>query len=363
MSTKVLDQTTWEESFFFCEYAKRNFELSSYNKGLIESSFQHVISTANFVFEERVPIGVAAFLLSEAINACDNIENKFEPVFKFPHLEDYIIYLAMLLPMKDLMFLSNKYCVNAAYLIFPYDMNSIISRIKNGDGIPQDFKFLPVERKCLINYVKNNDYVFFGVKVDLTVDEMIRLIKEQATLFKSRNDYENSERQAILKSKHNKSQYLGKYRGTENNDFYKATGIYLYDLYIKNHFDREEALGQHRSLDPNMKCDPNLQNKTKKDCPCDNWGKCRNNLMKYFEEAFAKVQTAVTGDDWIDHAKKVADTHDTVRYHENHLNYSDFNFFNINKKVLEKDFSYYTFFLDPGVAPAKPDTQNFALNE
>ena len=36
MSTKNLDQTTLEESFFFCEYAKRRFEMSEYNDSQID---------------------------------------------------------------------------------------------------------------------------------------------------------------------------------------------------------------------------------------------------------------------------------------------------------------------------------------
>ena len=38
MPNSVLDQTTLEESFFFCEYAKRRFEMSCYNNGEIENT-------------------------------------------------------------------------------------------------------------------------------------------------------------------------------------------------------------------------------------------------------------------------------------------------------------------------------------
>lgn len=348
MPTSTLDQTAWEESFFFCEYSKRNFELSNFNDGLIKSSFHHVISTAMFVFKENsIPIGVAVAILSEAINAFDSIRSGFKPVFKFKNLEDYIIYLTLSLPMEDLLYISNKYCVNAAYLLFPYDMNSVILRILDGEGVPLDFKFLPIERKCLIHDIPNNDYVFFGVNKELAIDEMMRLIKEQATLFKSVNNYENSELKETLISKHKNSQYAREYRRTKMNAFNKATGIHLYDLSIKDSFDREEAFRQYMSLHPSIKCDPSLQNKTAtENCPCKNFGLCRNNWMKYFQEAFGKIQTVAHSDDCIDHAKKVATTQDIVRYPADYLSTDNFDFSNINKKVLDREFDYYRFFSD-----------------
>ena len=43
MRSPVLDQTNLEESFFFCEYAKRRFEMSEHNDGDIEK----IIDTLN----------------------------------------------------------------------------------------------------------------------------------------------------------------------------------------------------------------------------------------------------------------------------------------------------------------------------
>ena len=67
MSNPALDQTTLEESFFFCEYAKRSFEMSAHNNGQIENAMKYVQVTSRQVFMADIAEGMQIDLLADAV--------------------------------------------------------------------------------------------------------------------------------------------------------------------------------------------------------------------------------------------------------------------------------------------------------
>ncbi len=75
MANSILDQTTLEESFFFCEYAKRRFEMSNYNNGEIERAIDIVglILESHYKENYNIPFPMKMDFLSEVISFCEAI--------------------------------------------------------------------------------------------------------------------------------------------------------------------------------------------------------------------------------------------------------------------------------------------------
>lgn len=289
MRSPVLDQTNLEESFFFCEYAKRRFEMSNDNNEHIHWFIESVGDISNEVYARSIPEGMQLDLLSNAIFCRESDTLCLQHTYSFEGSEKHINFLSLLPYIENLLIVSKRFKVNAAFLPFPYDMVEICAQTKCGEDVPLAFKMLNKDdMRCIIVSPSDNDYVYFGVDKNLQLDEIIDAITKQATLFKSSNDYANCKRSDILNQLHRKSN-LKTHRQSLYNTFYKSSGLLIYDLYISNDFKIDRALEEYRKLNPLEKCDP-AKKATSKDCAaCKYFGECETNWRKHFKAAVEKI--------------------------------------------------------------------------
>lgn len=289
MRSPVLDQTNLEESFFFCEYAKRRFEMSDFNNGYIEYAIKHVKFTSKQFFESDIAEGMQINLLSDAIFYHEACMIGLRYITPFEGSEGYIHEISVQHYIENLLHISNRFKVSASFLPFPYDMAEIAAWTKRGKEVPATFKTLDsIDRRCVIALHPNRDYVSFCIDKNLQLDEIIDAITKQATLFKSVNDYENCKRNDILNQIHRKSN-LKTHRQSLYNTFYKSSGLLIYDLYISNNFKIDRALEEYRKLNPLEKCDP-AKKATSEDCAaCKYFGECESNWRKHFKAAVEKI--------------------------------------------------------------------------
>ena len=289
MSNPALDQTTLEESFFFCEYAKRSFEMSAHNNGQIENAMKYVQVTSRQVFIADIAEGMQIDLLADAVCCHEACIMSLRHITPYEGYEEYIVMISGQYFIENLLLTSYRFNVNAAFLPFPYDMVEVATRVKCGGGVPITFKILDrADRRCVISFNSNRDYIFFGIDKNLSSEEMIDILKKKVTLIKSINNYENCKRKDILKDIHKQSNF-GSHRQSLNNVFYKATGLLIYDLYIHNNFELDRALEEYRKLDTIIKCDPSKK-LTSEDCvKCNHFGKCESYWRKLFKAAVEKI--------------------------------------------------------------------------
>lgn len=304
MADSALDQTTLEESFFFCEYAKRRFEMSKYNDGQIESIIKSIDFISRQILEGEIKEGMIIDLLSDAIYYHESTIMGLMPIVSFKGLEKYIACISAKYQIELLLHISNIFKVNSAFLPFPCDMAEVTMRAKSGEQIPTTFKNLDrYDKRCVIIFHEDTDYVFFGIDKNLSSDETIKILKEKATVFKSINNYENCKQNDTLKDIHKQSK-SGSYRQSLNNFFYKSTGLLIYDLYIANNYNLDSAFTEHRRHDPQTKCDPS-KNPTSEDCSmCKYFSSCAGLWRKQFNSAVKKICGALSPEDWLKHAKE-----------------------------------------------------------
>lgn len=289
MRNSVIDQATLEDSFFFCEYAKRRFEMSEHNDGDIEK----IIDTLNDILIKTlgadVPKSLRIDFLTDVIYAHEAYKISLRPAISLVDLQDHIVFLANTPLAKSLLDITDIFEVSAAFLPFPYDMAEVAMLEKSDNRIPNTFKTLSKKNKqCVINCHNDCNYVYFGVDKNLPLAEIIDRLKKQATLFKSYKNYENCDSDEILIEIHKQSKSKT-YRQSLNNVFYKSTGLLIYDLYISNKFDLESALMKHRANIPQIKCDPSKK-PTSEDCvSCKYFSSCADLWRKQFNAAVEKI--------------------------------------------------------------------------
>ena len=300
MSNPALDQTTLEESFFFSEYAKRRFEMSKFNDGQINGAIDNLNYRSSAIFCDDVPKSFDIDLLTDVIYVREALMLGFAYTVSFTELRDYIIFLANSPDAKRLLDITNHFNVSAACLPFPYEMAEIAMLTKSGEDIPITFKTLKKnDRRCVIHSHSDCRYVYFGIDKNLQLDEIIDLIKKNATLFKSRNDYENCERNDIIKEVHKQSN-LKTHRQALHNVFNKSMGLLIYDLYIDSDFDLERALERHRKHRSEIKCDPRKTD-TSEDCgQCKHFSRCSELWRKQFNIAVGKIKDTDSSEEWLD---------------------------------------------------------------
>ncbi|GEM_PF-4155095 len=289
MSNPALDQTTLEESFFFCEYAKRRFEMSDHNNGHIEDAIKYIKFTSKQFFESDIAEGMQIDLLSDAIFCHEARMIGLRYITPFEGSEGYIEEISFQHYTENLLHISNSFKVSASFLPFPYDMAEIAVWTKSGKEVPATFKTLDsIDRRCVIALHRNRDYVLFCIDKNLQLDEIIDAITKQATLLKSVNDYENCKRNDKLKQIHMKSN-LKTHRQSLHNTFYKSSGLLIYDLYISNNFKIDRALEEYRKRNSLEKCDP-AKKATSEDCAgCKYFSECESNWRKHFKSAVEKI--------------------------------------------------------------------------
>ncbi|WP_291440112.1 hypothetical protein [Desulfovibrio sp.] len=302
----ILDQTALEESFFFCEYAKRRFEMSYDNNGHIEDAMKYIKFTSQQFFKADIPEGMQIDLLSDAIYCHEARIMGLRHITKFEGIEEYIEFITFYPYIEKLLRISNIFKVCAAFLPFPYDMVEVAKQIKRNESIPTTFKTLDkTDKRCVIAFHSNRDYVFFGIDKNLHVNEIIDTLKKKATLFKSINDYENCKRKDILNTIHKQSN-LKMHRQSLNNVFYKSTGLLIYDLYVSSNFNLDSAFMTHRRHAPQIKCDPS-KNPTSEDCAnCKYFSSCTDLWRKQFNAAVEKISGAESAENWLNLAKKAS---------------------------------------------------------
>ena len=289
MRSPVLDQTNLEESFFFCEYAKRRFEMSNDNNDSIECIIEIIGDTSSKFYASSIPEGMQLDLLSNSIHCLESDTLLLQRTYSLKGSEQYIDWLSLQPYIEYLLRVSKRFKANAAFLPFPYDMAEICARTKLGEDLPLAFKVLnKKDMRCIIVSPSNNAYVYFGIDKNLQLNEIIDILAEQATLFKSSNDYGNCTRSDILNQIHRKSN-LKTHRQSLYNTFYKSSGLLIYDLYISNNFKIDRALEEYRKLNPLEKCDP-AKKATSEDCAaCKYFGECESNWRKHFKAAVEKI--------------------------------------------------------------------------
>ena len=289
MRSPVLDQTNLEESFFFCEYAKRRFEMSNDNNERIQWFIESVGEISSKVYARSIPEGMQLDLLSNAIFCRESDTLGLQRTYSLEGSERHIDTLSFLPYIEYLLTVSKRFKVNAAFLPFPYDMVEICAQTKCDGDVPVAFKMLKKhDMRCIIVSPSDNDYVYFGVDKNLQLNAIIDMLVEQATLFKSSNDYENCMRSDVLNKIHRKSN-LKTHRQSLHNTFYKSSGLLIYDLYISNNFKIDRALEEYRKLNPLEKCDP-AKKATSEDCAtCKYFGECESNWRKHFKAAVEKI--------------------------------------------------------------------------
>ncbi|MTJ92345.1 MAG: hypothetical protein F8N36_05720 [Desulfovibrio sp.] len=283
------DQTTLEESFFFCEYAKRNFEMSDKNNGTVEEGIDYICETSKTFFKKETPIGMQIDLFTDVIYKYEAKKIGFQYNISFEGSKFYLFAVTIEPYIENFLTISNFFKVSAAFLPFPYDMKEIAMQVKCGKGVPASFKALDrIDRRCVVIFHNNQDYVYFGIDKSLPLDESIDVIKKQVILFKSRGDYKNCTQKKILKEIHKESK-SGSYRQSMNNLFYKTTGLLIYDLYISNNFDLDTAFTKQRAHAPQVKCDPSKK-PTSEDCiKCNHFSSCADLWKKQFNIAVEKI--------------------------------------------------------------------------
>lgn len=309
------DKTISEESFFFCEYAKRRFEVSPYNNGEIEKS----INIAGLILESyykdsyNVPYPMKMDLLSDAIIACEGLGlNEFAIKFRchrvetrkitLKHLAEQIsLAINQLDNIGNLLNIACRFNVLPSFLPFPYNMKDIILNIVSNGQLPEALKFRNIEeRKCVV--MDCNNYILFLANKHMSLEETIQELARQATLFKSNNDYENSEKPEILNDIY-KELKSGEYRHTSKNAYYKLIGILLYDLCVINKCSLESAIDELMRMQPEIKCGQGLTSTD--DCNrCKKFGKCRSLWNKQFLAAVNKIKGTESQEDWLKIAKE-----------------------------------------------------------
>lgn len=289
MPNTHLDQTTLEESFLFCEYAKRNFEMSDKNNGDIEEAINFICESSKIFFKKEIPIGMQLDLLNELIYKLEanSLGLQYNPSFE--GIEKYLLAANIEFYIEKFLQISNFFKVGAGFLLFPYDMVEMATQAKCGGGVPRAFKSLErTDRRCVVICPDNLEYAFFGIDKNLPLDEMIEVLKKEVTLFKSMHDFGNSERKDILKDIHKESK-SGSYRQSLNNLFYKTTGLLIYDLYISNNFSLDAAFEKHRSHAPQLKCDPSKKSNSEDCIQCKHFSFCADLWKKQFNIAVKKI--------------------------------------------------------------------------
>lgn len=289
MRSPVLDQTNLEESFFFCEYAKRNFEMSDKNNRTIEEGIDYICETSKKFFRKETPIGMQIDLFTDVIYKYEAKKIGFQYNISFEGSEFYIFAVTIEPYIENFLTISNFFKVSAAFLPFPYDMEEIAMRVKCGNGVPASFKALNrIDRRCVVIFPKNHDYVYFGIDRNLPLDKMIEVLNKQVTLFKSKGNYKNCTQKEILKDIHKESKSRS-YRQSLNNLFYKTTGLLIYDLYISNNCSLDTAITKQRAHAPQVKCDPSKK-QTSDDCAkCKHFSSCADLWKKQFIIAVEKI--------------------------------------------------------------------------
>ncbi|WP_147357536.1 hypothetical protein [Desulfovibrio legallii] len=314
MANSILDQTTLEESFFFCEYAKRRFEMSNYNNGEIERAIDIVglILESHYKENYNIPFPMKMDFLSEVISFCEAINKKklsdkfgcgFVETrrFTFKHLAGEIIQsINEIKNIATLLDAGSIFHMKTPFLPFPYNMEDIILDIRSGEELPTDFKLRNIEeRKCFV--MDCNNYILFLMNRHVSLDETIQELTQQATLFKSNNDCEKSEKPEILKAIHKKSK-SEKYRQSLHNVYYKSIGILLYDLCVINKSSFEVAIDSLMRMNTKIKCDPKFNIlEPSKDCNrCKkNFSKCRSQWNKQVKFAVDKIKGTESQEEWL----------------------------------------------------------------
>lgn len=313
MPDLILDQTTLEESFFFCEYAKRRFEISPYNNGGIEEAIEMVgrILDSHYKEDHNVPYPMKMDFLSDVIIAFEFFGvNKLAKKFRchyvetrklsFNHLVDQTIQaMNELENIENLLDIACRFNMSPSFLPFPYNMKDVILDFLSNKRLPQAFKFRDIEeRKCFV--MDCNNYILFLANKHMPLEETIQELTRQATLFKSNNDYENSERPDVLTAVHKESK-SGIYRQSSNNAYHKTIGILLYDLCIINKYSLEAAIDELMAMPPTIKCSPKFEIlASAKDCNlCKKFGECRSQWKKQFFAAVDKIKGTESQEDWL----------------------------------------------------------------
>ena len=325
MPNSVLDQTTLEESFFFCEYAKRRFAMSCYNTGEIENTINIVGKVLEAHYEEKsvVPYPMKMDFLSDVIYCCEAMGINilmmqfggvsFETMnLAFKHLREQIVQVINNISnIGILLDIASRFSVSPSFLPFPYKMEDVVLNYRANNELPAVFKCRDiVERKCVVKDCNNS--IMFLVNAHMSLKETINELTRQATLFKSNSYYENCERSDVIKEVHRLSK-SGSYRQTLQNIFYKATGLIIYDFCVLHNENLESALERHSRSDKSIKCDP-LKKSTTTDCiQCKYYSECRNMWTKQFKYAVEKIRGTQTAEEWMNLTKKISDANKLQR--------------------------------------------------
>ncbi|ATD82477.1 hypothetical protein SAMN02910291_01234 [Desulfovibrio desulfuricans] len=318
MTNPALDQTTLEESFFFCEYAKRRFEVSSYNNGEIEKAIDTVGLILDSYYKEtyNVPYPMKMDFLSDVIIACEYIGvNELAKKFRCHRVETRKLSFKNLAEQANqainelenignLLDIACRFNMSSSFLPFPYNMESVILNIVSNKGLPQAFKLRDIEeQKCFV--MGCNNYILFLVNRHVSLDETIQELTRQATLFKSNDDYKKSGKPEILSAIHKKSK-SGTHKQTQYNTYYKSIGIFLYDLCIINKYNYEGAADELMRMHTKIKCSPKFKIlESSKDCNfCKKFGACRSLWKKQFFAAVDKIKGTESQEEWLKIAKE-----------------------------------------------------------
>lgn len=318
MADSALDQTTLEESFFFCEYAKRRFEMSCYNNGDIEKGIETIGCILNDHFQMRynIPYAMQLDFFSDVMTLCeliviDELNKQFNcgifetRRFTFKNFKEQIIKaFNEIKNIKNILDIQSKFMIPASFLPFPYNIEEIILNFRSGIELPKAFPIVKLaERKCLVRDC--NNYILFLINKNLTVKETIKELTKQATLFKSDGDYEHSSVQEILGDIH-KELKSGKHRQSLNNVFYKSTGLLLYDIYISSNCNLDFVIDKYKKYDAKIKCDPSKKSTAENCNDCKQFSVCTNSWRKQFNSAVKKISGEQSSEDWLRHVKETS---------------------------------------------------------
>lgn len=278
------DKVTLECNFLDTEYAKRKFEVECEYEGFEIQNMHNIIKS---VFD--TDDGIAFVIFSDLIDYVEKIILQELPT---PTFQNFInIYDKILskyhLRLDSCLDISNKYCINAAELIFPVDMRDVITAIKKKENLPLFLGHRANSRREPIIHFRDSFYIRFTKQQN--VKDVIDSVRKNMVLVQRKHGLDIAGNEKHFKALH-KSEPHGSYHSTEKNMLYRATGILLYDVHLHVGIDDINAvLESFKDFYDIYKCEDSDVYESSDCIQCKKWAKCRNLKHKIYNEAMKSI--------------------------------------------------------------------------